>query len=99
MAVMIASWTPGQEMIRTGFNPRLEHVFAYLVASIAVSLAYPRLPLKRLTPSMMGYAAVLEVGQLLVPGRHAGVLDWIASSTGAICGCCAVFLLARSRSP
>ncbi len=85
-------------MIRTGFDPRLEHVFAYLVASIAVSLAYRRLLSKRLAPSMMAYAAVLEAGQLLVAGRHAGVLDWIASSTGAVCGCCAVFV-ARYRSP
>jgi hypothetical protein len=37
ITVMIASWTPGQEMVRTGFNPRLEHIFAYLVASIAVT--------------------------------------------------------------
>ena len=89
MALMAASWTPGQEMIRTGFDTRLEHVFAYLVATIAVSLAYPRLHPKRLAASMMAYAAVLELGQLFVAGRHAGVLDWIASSTGAVCGCCA----------
>ncbi len=88
LALLVASWTPGQEMVRTGFNARLEHVAAYLIATVAVSLAYPQLhPLRRLVVVMIAYAAVLEVGQLMVPGRHAGLLDWIASSTGVMCGC------------
>jgi VanZ family protein len=72
----------GQEMIRTAFNIRLEHALAYLIATIAVALAYPRhhailLPLLTIT-----YAAVLEAGQVFVAGRHSGLFDWIASSTG-----------------
>jgi VanZ family protein len=97
MALMAASWTPGQEMIRTGFNTRLEHVCAYLFATIAISIAYPRLHPMLLSVSMVAYAAILEAGQLFVAGRHAGVFEWIASSTGAMCGCCSVSL-ARNRS-
>jgi VanZ family protein len=92
MALMAASWTPGQEMIRTGFNPRIEHVFAYLLATIAVSLAYQRVRFLSLACAMIAYAALLEVGQLLVPERHAGMLDWVAGSTGVICGCGGVVL-------
>ena len=33
----------------------------------------------------MGYAGILEFGQLWVPGRHAGILDWAASSGGVLC--------------
>jgi hypothetical protein len=42
LALMLASGTPGHEMIRTGFNTRLEHVVAYYATTIAVCLAYPR---------------------------------------------------------
>jgi hypothetical protein len=28
------------------------------------------------------YAGVLELGQMYVPGRHAALLDWLASSGG-----------------
>jgi VanZ family protein len=97
VALMIASWTPSHEMIRTGFNTRLEHVVAYLVATIVVCLAYPRVHPLRVIGAMMGYALCLELGQMLVPGRHASVPDWIASSTGAMCGCSSL-ILARCLS-
>ena len=32
IGLAVASWTPGQEMVRTGFNTRLEHTLAYLIA-------------------------------------------------------------------
>ena len=44
VGLAVASWTPGQEMVRTGFNTRLEHVGAYLIAGIVVIVAYPRRP-------------------------------------------------------
>ncbi len=95
VALLVASWTPGQEMVRTGFDARLEHVGAYLIATIAVSFAYPRLSLVRLAVVMITYAAILELGQLIVPGRHAAVLDWLASSSGVIIGMAIMKLPAR----
>jgi hypothetical protein len=43
----VASWTPGQEMVRTGFNTRLEHVAAYLIAGVPSSLPIPEDPFGR----------------------------------------------------
>ena len=43
IGLAVASWTPGQEMIRTGFSTRLEHTVAYLIAGIAAIIA-PRKP-------------------------------------------------------
>lgn len=83
-------------MIRTGFDARLEHVAAYLVAASTVSRAYPRLRPLRLAITMIAYAAVLEIGQRLVPGRHAGLLDWLASSSGVIVAVLIMMLLARA---
>ncbi len=45
-------------MIRTGFDARLEHVFAYFIATVAVSLAYPRLHPLQTVGMMIFYAAV-----------------------------------------
>jgi len=45
----------------------------------------------RLTPTILGvlltvaYGLVDEWHQTWVPGRHAGILDWVADLTGALC--------------
>jgi hypothetical protein len=44
VGLAVASWTPGQEMVRTVFNTWLEHVAAYSIAGIAVIIAYPEDP-------------------------------------------------------
>ena len=81
----VASWLPAEEMIRTGADGRLEHAAAYLISGLAVFTAYPR-RLKWLIAILMTcYAGILEFGQLWVPGRHAGILDWAASSGGVLC--------------
>ena len=35
---------------------------------------------------LAGDAGVLELGQLLVPGRHAGIDDFLFSAAGAVAG-------------
>ena len=85
IGLAVASWTPGQEMVRTGFNTRLEHTVAYLIAGIATIIAYPRKPIWSIAAILCAYAGILELGQLYIPGRHAAFLDWIASSSGVLC--------------
>jgi VanZ family protein len=41
------------------------------------------------------YSPVLEVIQRSIPGRHSQLIDWAASSSGAILGVFAVVLMAR----
>jgi hypothetical protein len=36
IGLAVASWTPGPNMVRTGFNTQLEHMAGYLVAAITV---------------------------------------------------------------
>jgi VanZ family protein len=97
IGLTVASWTPGQEMVRTGFNTRLEHTTAYLIAGIAVLAAYPQKPPWLIAVLLSVYAGVLELGQMYVPGRHAELLDWLASSGGVACACVTVFFY-RSRT-
>jgi hypothetical protein len=59
IGLAVASWTPGQEMVRTGFNTRLEHTTAYLMAGIAVLAAYPQKPPWLIAVLLGVYADVL----------------------------------------
>jgi len=95
VGLAVASWTPGEEMVRTGFNTRLEHTVAYLIAGIAIIIAYPRRPIWLMAVILCAYAGLLEVGQLFIPGRHAALFDWMASSSGVLCACLVVFVFRR----
>ena len=80
----IASWTPGQDMIRTGLNGLLEHVIAYLLTGIAFMYGYRDRSPWAMAVALSFYAGVLEAGQLVAPGRHVGLLDWGAGALGAL---------------
>jgi VanZ family protein len=97
IGIAVASWTPGEEMVRTGFNTRFEHMAAYLIAGIAVIIAYPRRPIWLIAVILCAYAGILEVGQLYIPDRHAALFDWMASSSGLLCACLAVFVFQRRQ--
>jgi VanZ family protein len=83
----VLSWLPAAEMVRTGIGGHLEHATAYVLTAIIMGLASrgaPRLFVQSLL--LVTLAAILEVGQLVVPGRTMALLDFAASSTGAAVG-------------
>ena len=91
-ATAILCLLPGDDMVRTGMNGRIEHFGFYTGVGAIVAAAY----LHRLAPALIAgaliaYAGVLEIGQIWVPGRHSSIWDWLASSGGILLG---VFLAA-----
>lgn len=91
------AWLPAHAMMRTTLGGHAEHLIAYLTTMVVMGLAFPGSP--RLAVQgflLIGYAAILEVGQLLVAGRHASFDDFAFSATGvAIGGLC--LWIARAR--
>ena len=85
LGLAVASWTPAQEMVRTGVSGQLEHVVAYFVAGIAFMLAYRDRSPWHFAIALLIYAAVLEAGQLVAPGRRASLYDWAAGAVGVLC--------------
>jgi VanZ family protein len=88
-AVLLAalSWLPGEEMVRTGVDGHIEHFTAYFGTMLVVEMAYgPAVGLRRPVLLLIVYAGILELGQNFVPGRHAAVADFAASSLGAFVG-------------
>ena len=77
-------------MTRTALGGHAEHLIAYVATMIVIGLALPSRPrLAVQAVLLIGYAAILEVGQLHVPGRHASFDDFGFSATGvAIGGLC-----------
>ena len=86
--VALCSLVPGEYRPHIdGLSGKEEHALAYLVlAVITVIAARGTLNVYRLCIILVAYAAVLELGQLFIPGRQAAVGDFMASSLGAIMG-------------
>jgi VanZ family protein len=102
VALMLASWTPGDDMIRTGIlSGHAEHVIAYaLSGAVMYAMLAPRFAAACIVAAIVAYAGLLELGQMFVPGRHAAVADFLFSATGAVIGIvlCMAAGLARIKS-
>jgi VanZ family protein len=90
IALATLAWLPANTMARTTLGGQVEHFIAYLGTAIVMGLAFPASSrLAAHSVLLIGYAAILEVGQLYASGRHASFDDFAASAAGvAIGGLC-----------
>lgn len=97
LALAVLSWLPGDEIVRTAIGGHVEHVIAYAGTAATMGLAWRRhMRLDVQCALLIGYAAVLEAGQLYVQGRQASIGDFAFSAMGVVIG--GVFSwLVRSR--
>jgi hypothetical protein len=72
--------------VRTGAPGQLEHFGAYAGATWLVAVSVTDRHVRWLGLLYIVLAAVLELGQLYVPGRTSQVIDFAASSSGAVVG-------------
>ena len=88
LLLMIASWTPGRFMVRSGnFSGHVEHMLAYALSGALMHAARAGRTTVWQTALMLSvFAGVLELGQIFVPGRQASLDDFLFSVTGAITG-------------
>ena len=87
LVLAVLSWLPGQEMVRTGvLLPSEEHFLAYLLSGLLVASAMPRYRFVHVACFYILLAAVLELGQNLVPGRDPDAFSAFVSMCGAIVG-------------
>jgi VanZ family protein len=97
IALAVLSWTPGSHMVRTGIGGHMEHALehaaAYLLASAVAALGYGRSrSYSQITMLYLAYAGLLELGQFMVPGRHARFDDFSASAIGTLLGVWMIWL-------
>jgi VanZ family protein len=77
---------------QTGVEHHLEHVLAFALLGLAFGLGYPG---RRLLLALVGVAmaALLEVLQAWVPGRHANLSDFMMNAIGVGAGLAAAALV------
>jgi VanZ family protein len=95
VTITVLSLVPGPLRPHTGAPGYLEHVAAYCITAALFTLSYPRCNKIVIIVSLSFCAAVLEIGQLYVPGRVTAVPDWIAGSFGALIGTVASTFILR----
>lgn len=97
IALATLAWLPANTMVRTTMGGQVEHLIAYLGTTIVMGLAFPTNPrLAAQSVLLIGYAGILEAGQLHAAGRHASFEDFAFSAVGvAIGGLC--LWIARAR--
>jgi VanZ family protein len=96
IALVVLSLLPGDERPHTGAAGQAEHAVAYFGTAMFLAFAFQTMRGRVAIISLLiGMAAVLEVFQRLIPGRHSQLIDWLASSSGAVLGVLAVILIQR----
>lgn len=95
LAVAFLSLTPAEQMLRTGFGGRVEHVLAYAATGFITGLAFAERGLSRVTLALVAYAGSLEFLQRFSPGRISSIVDFMFSGTGVLVGVGALALLAK----
>ena len=97
LALVVASWTPGNYMVRTHVISGLaEHFAAYFLSGLLASaVVSERLRVWQVTCLLAVYAGILEVCQIFVPGRNAAFIDFAASALGAGAGVATFMIVSR----
>ncbi len=89
IALAVLSWLPREMEVRAdafGIPGQIEHVVAYLGTGAIIKLGWSMNRTRWMLVGLVALAAVLEVGQVWVPGRTSQVIDFAASSSGALAG-------------
>lgn len=96
----VVSLLPAQDMVRTGFPGRVEHIVAYAgSAAIAMAGYGARRGVAQIVAGFWVYAGILEYLQHFSPGRHPAIEDFMASAVGALCGGLVIALIRRRLGP
>lgn len=98
-AIVILSLVPPALRPETGAPHDLEHFIPYFVTGVAFSLGYPR-KTSLLAAYLIVFCGLVELTQMLVPGRHARLSDFMVDALAVVLGVAIVLVLpARSEQP
>lgn len=64
-------------------HDKTQHLAAFLVLAVCAARAYPAQPPQRVFVALLGFGALIELVQTLVPGRSAEWGDLLADAAGA----------------
>jgi VanZ family protein len=84
-AIVVLSLVPAQDRPVTGAPHDVEHLGIFVVTGLAFGLGYPsRFLLQGIW--LVLFAALIEIAQLAVPGRHARFADFVVDAISLLVG-------------
>jgi VanZ family protein len=97
VAIAVLSLVPGETRPHVVWPGSLEHVAAYFISALLLSLGFGDArfavaPLLSIGFLLTLYGGVLEAAQRFVPGRMPTLFDWGASTAGVWLGVALVWL-------
>ena len=105
LPIRLAAWTVTILLVALSVVPpnlrpqtilphNLEHFASFVLVGILWSVGYPRRLLLWLSAAV-AFAASLELLQLVMPGRHARLIDFLMDAIGACVGVLVGFIVLR----
>jgi VanZ family protein len=92
-AIVVLSLVPAWLRPETDMPHDLEHFSIFFATGVAFGVGYSRRP-KLVVAALVIFAAAVELAQIVDPGRHARVSDFIVDALAACLGAALVFLVA-----
>lgn len=95
IVLLIATSIPADRMPSVGVGDKFSHFFAYLILSALLYFAFSlqeKYSVLKNNPALISagiasaYGIFDELHQMLIPGRSAELLDWVADFCGALAG-------------
>ena len=102
LILFVATTLPVERLPSIGLTDKINHFIAYFVLAVLVNLTliYQRKSKFLFEKAQIAtiviclfYGALDELHQLLVPGRSAETLDWVADASGTFTGVLIVYFL------
>ena len=84
-SIVVLSFVPPQLRPETVLPHKLEHFLAFVVTGAAFGVSYEAMR-GLLALQLLVFSALVEVGQIFVPGRHARVGDFVIDAFGITAG-------------
>ena len=99
MAVGFFSLLPSSHAVTSGLWDKLDHVIAFAVLAGLFRIAWQALAGGQVWLVATVYGGLIELGQMMSPGRYADVMDGLANALGACLGLTLVWLWGKKKQP
>jgi VanZ family protein len=96
LAITVLSLVPPSYRPDLDIPHKLEHLAIFLATGLAFGLGYSNRYVSRII-LLIAFVAAVELAQLLVPGRHARVSDFLVDALGVSIGVGLGHLVARRK--
>src|SRR5262249_8266136 len=94
LAIVMLSLGPPSTRPVTGAGHNFEHLLIFVATGAAFGLGYPRRFLL-LPVALLAFTGAIEVAQMMIPGRHARLSDFLTDAAASCVGIGLSFVLVK----